>query len=244
MAHAILTPEVSDILQRSTIAGTALRLPPGQLDRKLYDAVNKAIVNAGGKWNRSAQAHVFASDPREKLGLILESGVSRDTKKDFQAFFTPGPLADEMADWAEVRGHAVLEPSAGHGALADACMAHGATSVRCFELNMDSAGVLVGKGYETTRADFLEALVRPPFFTRVVMNPPFTKNQDIAHVRKALEWLTPGGGVLVAIMAPNTDRKGFQAITSSHECEIREIPAGAFKESGTPIRTIALKIRK
>lgn len=50
-------------------------------------------TNAGGRWNRSAQAHVFAGDPRPKLGLMLETGVAVDEQKKFQAFYTPPELA-------------------------------------------------------------------------------------------------------------------------------------------------------
>ncbi len=92
MSHATLTPEVEAILRASTITENLLVLPAGQLERKLYDAVNKVIVNCGGKWDRFKKGHVFPSDPRAKLGIALDTGVAEDTKKTLQAFYTPAAL--------------------------------------------------------------------------------------------------------------------------------------------------------
>ena len=243
MSTVTLTPEVTDVLSRSTILSDRVILPPGQLDRKLYEAVNKVLTLAGGKWNRSAKAHVFNGDPRVKLGLTLETGTILDEKKAYQAFFTPPELADKMAELAEVNGEIVLEPSAGDGALADACMRAGALDVDCMDLNPECVAKLRTKGYAATERDFLQIpKISMPRYTRIVMNPPFAKNQDVKHVAKALEFLAPGG-ILVSIMSPNTTRSQFLKLTEGlRHYEIVNIPAGAFKESGTPIATIALKV--
>jgi hypothetical protein len=38
-------------------------LPPGNLDRKTYEAVNKALTAIGGKWTGGkVKAHVFPRD--------------------------------------------------------------------------------------------------------------------------------------------------------------------------------------
>jgi hypothetical protein len=96
MANQTLTPEVTAVITHSTITGNQLVLP-ASLERKLYESVNKVLLNAGGKWNRSAKAHVFNGDPLAKLGLILETGVAIDEKKKWQAFYTPPELADETS---------------------------------------------------------------------------------------------------------------------------------------------------
>ena len=41
-----ISDEVRDVLARSTITATTVTLPPGQLERKLYEAVNKALAAA------------------------------------------------------------------------------------------------------------------------------------------------------------------------------------------------------
>jgi len=239
MADAKLTPEVEGILSQSTITENSLILPSVQLDRKTYEAVNKVLVAAGGKWDRKTRSHLFSSDPRPRLGLALETGVAVDEKKKYQAFFTPPELAARVADMASLEGHTVLEPSAGHGAICDACIGAGAFLVECVEINPENVAKLRAKGYETTEGDFLE--VEPKPYSRIVMNPPFTKNQDIKHVEHALRFLAPEG-ILVAIMLANETRQKFQDLVSGLDHEITHIPAGAFSDSGTEVRTIILQV--
>lgn len=255
MANQTLTPDVRDILERSTITERQLVLPQGQLPRPLYEAVNKAITFAGGKWNRSARAHVFQGDPRQKLGLMLETGVAVDEKKRDQAFFTPPELANRLAEVANVKGCEVLEPSAGLGALADACREAGAGSITLFEINPERAKSLEDKyAFDVHCVDFLSILPNERWsivkdgigyhtpFNRIVMNPPFTKGQDIKHVAHALKWLQPGG-CLVSVMLDNQTRPKFQTLIAGREHVIESVPAGAFKQSGTNIATIILSIQ-
>lgn len=239
--------DVTDVLSRATCDGQWLRLPEGKLDRKLYERVNKALTNAGAKWKGGkTQAHEFADgNAAGKLAAMLDSGVSVDEKKRDQAFLTPPDLARALAEIADVRGHNVLEPSAGRGALVEACITAGATVVCCVETNAEMVAALRLRYPSTVvYGDFLtiDPPTKPPY-ERVVMNPPFTKNQDIAHVRQALKWLRPSG-ILVSLMMPNQNRKGFQEIVTEYDPEIIEVDHGAFKESGTDIATIIVKIEK
>lgn len=97
MADVVLTDEVKEVLSRATVDGNVLYLPEGQLDRKLYEAVNKALTNAGGKW-KTRVGHVFPTDAGAKLAAMLGSGVSVDEKKRDQAFFTPPRIANRVAE--------------------------------------------------------------------------------------------------------------------------------------------------
>ncbi len=238
-----LTPDVADILKRSTVTGHILTLPLGQLDRKLYEAVNKALTNAGGKWEKGV-GHVFPGDAASKVAVMLGTGISVDEKKRDQSFFTPLAVAANVAELAEVAKRYVLEPSAGHGALADACMKAGAIAVSCFELNAEFAQELRRKHYNVIESDFLNYTPGVGArYLRIVMNPPFTKSQDIKHVNHALTWLAPGG-ILVAIMLDSQTRKGFQEIIAKYNPEIIEVERGTFKESGTSVATVIVKIVK
>lgn len=249
MANATLTPEVTDVLKRSTITGNVLVLPPGQLDRGLYEAVNKVLGNAGGKWKRGT-GHVFPSDPRPKLGLALETGISVDEKKKFQAFYTPASLAAHVVELAEVSGKSVLEPSAGEGALVKECLAQGALGVAALEMNPEAVETLRRLEEDGRVAvdcgDFLKCN-DGVVFDRVVMNPPFTKGQDIKHVLHALKFLKPGGR-LVAIMSPMvTASAKFSAGILAAGCypaRWEKVPEGTFKESGTNLRTVIATIDK
>lgn len=74
-------------LERAAITGEQLRLSV-QMDRKLYDQVNKVIVAAGGKWNRKAGAHLFPYDAGAAIEqIILTGGVG--PKQELGQFDTP-----------------------------------------------------------------------------------------------------------------------------------------------------------
>jgi predicted RNA methylase len=245
MGNSILSPEVVGVLTRARANGNVIVLPEGQLDRKLYEAVNKALANAGGKWKRGT-GHVFPGDAAPKLAAMLGSGVSVDEKKRDQSFFTSPELAQVVADIADVRGCDVLEPEAGNGSLVTACLFAGAARVYAVERNPEYAARIPQNAKTIIRvADFL-GLERGEIhggqlFFRIVMNPPFTKNQDIKHVNHAIKWLAPGG-ILVAIMLDNQTRKGFQELVDEHDPQITPIERGAFKESGTNVPTVIVKI--
>ena len=134
MANQTLTDPVREILARATIKYNVVSLPPG-LERGLYEEVNACLAALGGRWVRSAGGHEFHTDPTEKIKLMLESGVARDERKHFQAFYTPADLAAEVVMLAGVSGKTVLEPSAGQGALVRECLAAGAAFIQCVELN-------------------------------------------------------------------------------------------------------------
>ena len=241
MAHSTLTPEVIDILRTARVSGNEIVLNCGRLSASLYKAVDKALTNAGGKWHRYKAAHVFTSDPAPKLQAMLSKGVSVDEKKELQAFYTPLDLAREIALIANVRGKRVLEPSAGDGKLAYACLMAGARSVDCVEINEGCRQALIASPLNhVTIADFLSLHLWKKY-ERIVMNPPFTKSQDVLHVQHALTFLAPRG-ILVAIMYPDQRRPKFQTLLKGLAYQISELPKGTFRLSGTMVSALVLKV--
>lgn len=255
-----ISDDVRDVLARSTITATSVKLP-GQLDRKLYDAVNKALAGAGGKWNKKAGAHIFDRDPREALGMAIETGEAVNIKTKLQAFYTPAPLADRVAAAAKLKhGYRVLEPSAGAGALVTAAMKIAAVDVDAYDVDpgvqdrLSAIGVgqaaLTGGSLSVRIQDFL--LAEPnPIYDAVLMNPPFQGGQDMQHVTHAWRFLM-SGGVLVAIMGagPSGFRDAstkvavaFRAlVASAKSSEVTEIPGGTFED--TAVATVMLVLRK
>jgi 16S rRNA G966 N2-methylase RsmD len=262
MSQLTISPEVLGVLKRGTLTNNLFVLPPGNLERSLYEAVNKVLNNAGGVWTKKLKGHLFTEDPTEKLGLALETGAIENKVDDakaerdlYQAFYTPAELAKRVVELADVEGKLVLEPSGGEGALVIEAYRQGAASVTIVEINPKAIAVLKenvisavgektpdqGIAYE---ADFLKLNLKRSDFDRVVMNPPFTRNQDVKHVAHALTLLAPGG-ILVAIMADNVNRDCFREMLHGlHDYEIENVPAGAFRESGTDVKTIILTVRK
>lgn len=239
---------ILDILARCRVEGTSLYLPDGQLDRKTYTDVNKVIETLGGKWSRSAKAHVFEDDPSGMLADVVATGRYHHPA-DLGWFPTPEPLARYIIGYANLYpGVEVLEPSAGKGALAEIIAETvGRENVFCVEIDAGRAAHLVDQGYPTICHDFLTWQPERPF-DRIVMNPPFAKQQDIDHVQHAWSMLAPGG-TLVAIMSKgsefNRNRKGkaFQQLVDRYG-HIFDNAENAFKESGTGVRTITVVLDK
>ncbi len=250
-----VSDEVRSVLRESILDGDRLTLPPRQLERKLYEAVNQVLVAAGGKWDRRLKAHVFASAERAQatLAQAIETGEATNRKTELQAFYTPADVAAQVAELADLRpGLMCLEPSAGCGALIKAANeACSGLSWRAFEIDADCEPSLAALGVETVMADFLSV---PTFkstdrFDRVLMNPPFTAGQDMAHVTHALGSLKQGG-ILVAIVSnsagvgTNRAHRRFRDLLDGLDAEVIELPEGAFKSSGTGVRTKVLRIEK
>lgn len=253
-SKTVTIPEdVLAVLSASTWDGDVLILPAGRLERPMYVAVNKALTLIGGAWNRKAGGHVFptGADPQARFDALLETGTAVSAKA--AGFFpTPPALTDRLIHHARLEAqHTVLEPSAGHGALADAIVAAGVAPwhVTLVELLPENARVLRDKGYEPIEGDFLDLGEQLHPVDRVVMNPPFERRADIWHVRAAFSYVKPGGR-LVAIMAAGITFRQ-DAVTTAFLNDLvapygfmQENPDGAFAESGTMIRTVTVVLDK
>lgn len=246
--RAIQIPEnVIIVLDRAIIDGPRLTLT-GQLDRKLYQDVNKVIEAAGGKWDRRAQAHVFEGLAADTIEPILLTGSYSRTKQDFGQFDTPPELAERVVNLADVQaGHAVLEPSAGLGNIAKVARQFGAF-VTCWEVDPKRAERLQDIAHSLNVGDFLSARSHPGF-DRVVMNPPFARQDDIRHVLHADSFVKPGGR-LVAIMSAsvlfrdNNLTRDFRSLVDSRGGSIERLPDGSFASSGTSVNTCVVLLPK
>lgn len=235
--------EVLAVLSGAKVDGLFLTLQ-GQLDRKLYERANKVLEAAGGKWNRKAKAHVFATDASERIDQILLTGAVEVPKDEFNYFPTPPEVVDRLMNLAGVEhGMRVLEPSAGQGAIAHACAAAGA-DVDCFELMAANHAILDGDDRlgKVVFGDFM--LAEPDaIYDRVVMNPPFMKQSDIKHVLHALKFLKPEG-VLIAVMSAGANyrvnklTKDFRDLVEQRGGVFYSLPEGSFKASGTGVNTV------
>jgi predicted RNA methylase len=243
MSNTTLTPELKKLLSRCTCTASSVTLPE-QLDPATYRKINQVLANAGGRWDKKAKAHIFPGNPKSMLAQAIETKKSIDPQQARQSFFTPKNVAQKLAALAKVKGKSVLDPSAGRGAIALACQAAGAKSVHCFELDPTDAKYLQEElCFFTGHADFLTVPTGSKHFDCVVMNPPFTKNQDVFHVARAWEWLNPNG-TLVAIMANSPQRGSFQKLIEDKVHKIEELPAGTFKDSGTMVKALIVTLRK
>lgn len=245
-----ISETVRDILAECTIEGNILKLPDRQLDRKIYTDVNKVLEHLGGKWNRKLKGHLFDSSPEAAIEEVILSGEYTNLKKEFQFFETPTELASRLCDMAEITSDCiVIEPSVGKGRIADEIMKRYPAKLYCFEINKDMEKYLKDKPYAVYYEDFLNLSKEYDIPDRIVMNPPFSKQQDIDHVYKAFECLKPGG-ILVSIMSIShtyrTNKKSelFREFLEQTGAETEFLPQGTFKESGTMANTCVIKIRR
>lgn len=240
-----VSDDVLSVLSSAEVDGMALRLT-GQLDRAMYTKVNKVIEAAGGKWDRKAKAHMFNKAASDRVDEIILTGEVEVPKDEFNYFPSPPDVVARLIELAEPFGMLVLEPSAGQGAIACACVDAGA-AVDCIELMEENYQALLQAGLmKVIKADFL-SVTPDPIYNRVVMNPPFARQQDIKHVNHALKFLKPDG-LLVAVMSSSVtfrDNKltqDFRDMIRARGGEIEALQEGAFKASGTMVRTVIATI--
>lgn len=226
------------------VDGNNLRLPEGTMTN--YPAVKKALVTAGGKYQRGG-FFTFKEDVAVIQGRLCGGEVIDDVKK-FQYYPTPAPLAQELVEQVHISyDHTCLEPSAGQGAIAQFMHCY---SLWLVEIMPQNIPVLRRTQFPATHThiierDFLTVEGWVPnldnnMFDRIVANPPFTKNQDIKHVLHMVKMLKFEGR-MVSVMS-NSWRHGSQKLQKQFRdfielsgSEVVDIPAGTFKESGTGI---------
>lgn len=239
-----ISSDVLAVLAAANVKENALTLS-GTLDRSLYERTNKVLEAAGGKWNRKAKAHIFASDAADLVDQIVLAGQIT-IPQDFGYFPTPHAVVTRLVELAEAPANArLLEPSAGRGNIAAAFL--GDCVVDCVELLPENVAHLRTLAVDSViEADFLT--VNPiRKYERVVMNPPFAKRADIHHVLHAYRFLVPGGR-LVSVMSAGVQFRGdrltdeFRDFVSGHGGEFEDVPEGAFRQSGTLVNTVIATI--
>lgn len=192
--------------------------------------------------------------PREKtpfddLKKQLQTGVKAVSAP--QLFSTPAAVAKQMLELAGVASldhRRILEPSAGTGALLTEVLRR--TGLECgarvaaVEVNGQLCEGLArlkrifldstDDNFRILNRDFLE--VDPSelgAFDLIIMNPPFSKTQDIAHIQHARKFLR-SGGTLVSVCANGPRQR--KALEPSCDLWI-DLPADSFKASGTSVNT-------
>jgi len=191
-----------------------------------------------------------AQDKARELARLEQNA----TFSNIPGFFpTPRPVIDRMLDLAGIKeGMSVLEPSAGAGAIVDVLWERfDALDIQCYEINQTLRDLLLAKGCDDCRGDFLEAspgkLSVGGVFDRVLMNPPFEQGQDIEHVMHAHRFLAPGGR-LVAVMSAgvksNRSAWDFRLWLDAMGGTMEDLPEGSFKASGTGVAAVLVVIDK
>jgi phospholipid N-methyltransferase len=253
---------LNEVIKNCTISGLIVKLPKAQLSKELYTQVKTTLNKAEGFWKGGkVQGFEFKSDPTLVLKKLCD-GEKINIKKQFQAFFTSPKLADQLVKLAEIeKEDIILEPSAGEGAIIEAIYRKLGDDflldyVDYFELNKEYSRVIEAK-YNTSgkiRAmqvgtNFMTSTLIHTQYDKIIANPPFSKNQDIDHIRMMYEYLLPGGRIVSVASIHwkhgNEQKcRAFRDWLDMLHAKIIDVPAGAFKESGTNIVTCIIVINK
>lgn len=179
--------------------------------------------------------------------------TSRNKSSEGSDYFaTPEPLGFKMVEWADIQiGEKVLEPSAGHGAIArffpDSTNRHGIepSSELVSRLALNATDI-------TIHQQKFEDYNVMNKFNAVVMNPPFGTAGKTAmdHLIKGLAHLRNGGRLVALIPEGSSMQKRFDKWYESPEAaayhlraEVK-LPSSTFGRAGTNVSTRVLVIDK
>lgn len=257
-----VSDEVRDVLDGIAVDADGIARIEAQLERPLYVSVNKVLESFGGKWNRSKKGHIFPEDvsAQDCIDDAKATGIVIDWKKANELFETPESIIEMMLDEVGVDDYDhVLEPSAGKGAIVRLLLLRGAkvTAIEKHEPYVDA----MLKEFDAAIGDGTLRIIEQDFVSMrsgwdssrvadyVVMNPPFSRNQDMMHVQHAMSFLK-SGGQLVSVMGPgwkfreNRLARDFREMVATLGGEWRPLPNGTFKHTGTMVRSGLLRLRK
>ena len=185
------------------------------------------------------------SDPFDDAVLDYYSNqkLNRNNREGIDYFPTPEPLGYKMMQWANVgEGDTILEPSAGHGAIARyAPKSNELLSIEpsqsLFTKLQLKAGGLGRKFLNNT----FENYGTNNKHDVVVMNPPFgtAGATAIAHLDKAFKHLDEGGRVVALIPRGSTDKKFDKWYSEQKNVAMRaevDLPDIVFQQAGTNVR--------
>lgn len=243
---------VEEILRHCTLENNVLKLPNVHFNKKSYAEAKKWIEEAGGSWvGGKIQGFTFPFNP-ERVFSILSQGKRCNLQQDFQFFETP----DEVADWLVMLAgginetDSVLEPSAGRGALVKAIHRNCSSMiVDCYEMMPENKEILSALGGINIIGDDFTTSVIDKKYSKIIANPPFSKNQDIDHVRLMYDKLEDKGTMAAItschwVFSEEKKCKDFREFLDSVHGQKYEIDEGSFKGSGTIIKTMAIVITK
>jgi hypothetical protein len=242
-------------LQSLICVGNIAKLPTDHLNN--YPELKKTLMKACGKYHRNEFEFPFSAKAVVKRIL---TGENVDFKKEFQFFATPQELAERMADEIIFDKHKmdILEPSAGHGSLIDAVLGRNEDVTKTFdaiELSELNESILrdkykhLGTQVLINQNDFL-SIEFDKKYDLIIANPPFTKNQDIDHVRKMYSLLADNGQLITLSSKSWTFGSQRKQVEFKNWLEkevgatFTDIEQGSFKSSGTNVAAMLITINR
>ena len=166
----------------------------------------------GGKAMDYVDDQLSTYDKAKAFYFANQKKTSRNKSAEGEDYYaTPEPLGLKMVEWADPKsGESMMEPSAGHGAIARWMPDYTRNTVvepsrelqPKLQRNVSNANVI---------GDVFEALDLHNKFGSIVMNPPFGigGKTAIEHLAKAFRHLSDGGRVVAIIPDGTSTQKRF-----------------------------------
>lgn len=232
---------------------TTENLALGSQARNLRDSFANGILEHSGivpVENQGVGGKEFdAATPSENdpfdnavLDYYSNQKLNKNNREGIDYFPTPEPLGYKMVEWAGLgEGDSVLEPSAGHGAIARYVpktneMVSIEPSQSLFTKLQLKAGGLGRKFLN----NIFENYALNNKHDVIVMNPPFGKAGTLAikHVDKAFKHLDEGGRIVAIIPRGSTDKKFEKWYNEQKNVAMRaevNLPDILFQQAGTRV---------
>lgn len=248
-----LTQEQIRILQEGKIEENRFYLQ-SQLDRKQYVNINEVLETIGLKWTKWKKAHIIEWFNQEELenaiNDIVENGeveTLKETIKKFQFYPTPKEVAEYLVELADIKeDDEVLEPSAWDWAIIKVILEKYPSrlfKLYANEIYRDRYLDLLKILDKVSQDDFLN--FKDMKFDKFIMNPPFSKSQDVKHILKAYELLNEWWRIVsVASSSIQTREWKLYDELRALNPEFIELPAWSFKESWTLVSSCIVIINK
>lgn len=244
-----ITDKMKEILSAWTFEWYIYKMP--QVDRKDYLEVNKILESLWGKW-KTRVWHIFNWEQKElekALQEVLELWETQtldEIRKKFQFFETPKNVAELLVELADIRpDDTICEPSAWRWAIAELFPSE--NEVTLIELNEDNhLHLFISFAFEwitSIKKDFLEYDTQK--FDKIIMNPPFSKNQDVKHILHAYSLLEEWWRIVAVAssMIAHKDTKYHKELMALNP-EFQEMEEWSFKESWTMVNTCIVILNK
>lgn len=169
----------------------------------------------------------------------------RDQREGVDYFATPEPVGLKMVQWADIRpNESVLEPSAGHGAIARFVPDNARLTM--VEPSYDLAQrAALARGDARIVNERFEDLHINNKYNAIVMNPPYGTGGKTAveHLAKAAKHLRDGGRIVALLPRGGMADQRLNRFLASDEAKnlhtVAEIllPPSTFERAGTKVNT-------
>lgn len=248
-------------------ASTAENLALGSEARGLKDAFIDAYQNAdayapnpnegkGGKdydRNLSASNTLSAFEKSKTFYWAQQKNTkSRQGREGADYYATPEPVGFKMVEFADIKpGEKVLEPSAGHGAIARFFPEQADTTM--IEPSYDlSQRAGLANGNARIINDQFESLHVNNKYDAIVMNPPYGNGGKIStdHLAKAATHLREGGRIVALLPRGGMANSRLnQFLNSEQAADLYQVarvnmPSSTFERAGTAVNTQIVVLEK